>query len=129
MAPILIKKRAWALFLAGFILAGLPAFQTVWAQKTLEVDVSGEEYSPSELTVSPGDTIRFCNQGIWRRQPFSGNEYNRFSRRNPETYEMIGKGECKSIRVQNPTKLILKFTVHDAVAPKGKLKVSVNPGK
>ena len=129
MAPIPKRKQRSALpFLTclwAFLLISQPAF----AQKVWEVDVSGEEYNPNELSVSVGDTIRFCNKGIWRRQPYTNNEYNRFGRRTPEAFEMIGKEECKSIRVQNPTAQVLQFTFHDAVAPKGKLKVSVNPGK
>lgn len=123
----LIRRFSWAL--AVVFLVFLAGAQVSWSQQVFEVDVSGEEYNPNALTVSSGDTIRFCNQGIWRRQPFSGNEYNRFGHRSPETYEMIGKGECKSLKVRNPTSQLLKFTVHDAVNPKGKLKVSVNPGK
>jgi hypothetical protein len=111
------------------LLLGLLAGPTLWAQQTWEVDISGDEYNPKELTASVGDTIHFCNQGTWRRQPYSSNEYNRFGNRNAETYEMLKKGECKGIKIQNPTKTILNFTVRDAVAPKAKLKVSVQPGK
>lgn len=123
----LIRGFLWTLIVVFSVIASGARFS--WAQQVFDVDVSGEEYNPDSLQVSPGDTIRLCNQGFWRRQPFTGNEYNRFGNRTPETYEMIGKGECKSLRVRNPTSIVLKFTIHDAVAPKGKLKVSVNPGK
>jgi hypothetical protein len=120
-----IKKWVWVLALGIALLSSPPA----WAQKVWDVDVSGEKYNPSELTISPGDTIHFCNQGIWRRQPYSNNEYNHFGTRKAETFEMLKTGECKNVRVQNPTALLLKFTIHDAVAPNGKLKVSVTPKK
>ena len=116
------------IFLGFFLISScLLISGEISAQQTWEVDVSGEEYNPKELSVSPGDTIRFCNQGMWRRQPFSTNEYNRFSNRNPETFEMLKKGECKGVRVQNPTKVVLNFNVRDAVALKAKLKVTVSP--
>jgi hypothetical protein len=129
MGSFCVTKLTIGLLFVSSLLAFLALGPSVWAQHVWEVDVSGEEYNPNNLTAAPGDTIRFCNQGIWRRQPFTGNQYNRFGNRNPETYEMISKGECKSLKVQNPSSQLLKFTVHDAVAPKGQLKVSVSPGK
>lgn len=109
----------WVLLAAG----------SAWAQQVWEVDVSGEEYQPGEITVWAGDTVRFCNQGIWRRQPYTSNQYNRMGSRTAETFEMLKKGECKNLKIRNPTQQWLKFTVHDAVSANGKIKINVNPGK
>ena len=107
----------------AFLLA-MPA----WAQRVWKVDVTGTQFEPKELTVWPGDTIQFCNNGTWRRQPYTGEKYNRFSTRKPETHEMLKKGECKEMTVQNPTKTWLRFNVRDAVNMDMKLKLKVNPG-
>lgn len=100
---------------------------SVWAQQVHQVNVSGENYDPQELSVFPGDSIRFCNEGIYRRQPYSMERYNRFSDRKADTLQMIKKGECKTLRVQNPTGDWLNVKIKDAVNPKGGIELKVSP--
>lgn len=109
--------------LAGLLFWSAPG----WSQRVWKIDVTGSQFEPKEITVWPGDTLQFCNNGIWRRQPYSTQSYNRYSSRKPEIYEMLKKGECKEMKIQNPTKKWLKFTIRDAVNMDMKLKVNVNP--
>lgn len=96
-------------------------------QQVHQVNVSGENYDPQELSVFPGDSLRFCNEGIYRRQPYSMERYNRFGDRKADTLQMIKKGECKTLRVQNPTGDWLNVKIKDAVNPKGGLEIKVSP--
>lgn len=115
------RQILWIVLIMGFFTG------TAWAQRVHQVNVSGEEYQPKELTAYPGDSVQFCNEGIYRRQPYSLERYNRFSQRKADTYEMIKKGECKDVRLQNPTKDWLEVNVKDAVSPKGGIKIKVSP--
>lgn len=92
-----------------------------------QIKVGGPEYDPSEIKAWSGDTIRFCNDGRYRRQPYSLNRYNRFGKRVAESYQMIKNGECTETKVQNPTPRWLKVIVRDAVNSKAKLVIEISP--
>ncbi|MDX1386434.1 MAG: hypothetical protein R3257_02515 [bacterium] len=116
------KLTAWMTVMALMALA-FP----VMAGSIHNIKVGGEQYEPSEIKAWSGDTIRFCNHGKYRRQPYSANRYNRFGNRVAETYKMIKNGECTETKVQNPTPRWLKVVVHDAVNPKAKLVIEISP--
>ncbi len=110
-----------------FILLAMALGPGALAQQVHQVNVSGEDYQPKELKAFPGDTLRFCNEGIYRRQPYSLERFNRYSQRKADTHEMIKKGECRNMRLQNPTKDWLTVHVRDAVNPNGGIKIEISP--
>jgi hypothetical protein len=108
--------------LAGVGLLGSPA---AFAGRSYEVESGGKQYEPKELKAWSGDTVRICNQGIYGRQPYSKEKYNKFGSRNADNLEMLWQGKCREIQLRNPTNNILKVVIRDAVNERAKLVIQV----
>ncbi len=96
-----------------------------FAGQVYEIKIDGKNFEPAQLQAWPGDRIRICNQSDYRRQPFTHEKYNRFGKRTSDILEMLKKGDCKEVTLQNPTGKPLKVTIRDAIAEKAKLIVQI----
>lgn len=96
-----------------------------WAGRVVPIKINGQDFEPKEVKVWPGETLRICNESMYRRQPYSRNKYNKFGSRKPNREKMLKKGECTEVEIKNPTPRILKVVIRDAVAGKAKLTLLV----
>ena len=114
------KKVITLYFIGLAFFLGMTLPENALAGRSITVRIVDQNYKPNKLTAYPGDSLRICNESNYRRQPYTHEKYNRFGRRVADSFEMLKKGECREVRIQNPTNKWLKVTIRDAVAGKAK---------
>jgi hypothetical protein len=85
---------------------------------------------PTNVDAADGDTLKFCNRSDVVTSLFSASRYNKFGGGAggvPGSGVKVGKGECRTITLHNPTSAPVKVAIFSEIQSMLKLTVNVAP--